>query len=81
MRYRPAREWKRGRLFVAVAWDRLALPRFYVCADGDDCTTIGFSFGVDGADPALMLDVTLSGTRLGRLVNETYWRARKAIGR
>lgn len=81
MRYRRPLEVKRGRMFAQLQLGTLNLPRLYVMADGDECVIVGFSYGTEGCDPVLLIDVTLSGTRLARPVANAYWLVRKRLGR
>lgn len=71
MKYKPPFEWKRGRVSVTASWRTLSLPRVFLYVDGD-AVTAGASFGTDGCDPAAMLDVDLTGTRVGKLVARIY---------
>jgi hypothetical protein len=73
VRYRLPREFKRGRVFASASLRNLCLPRVYLYVDGES-VTLGASFGTDGCDPALMLDLDLSRTKLGRALAAVYWR-------
>lgn len=75
MKYRPARELRVGRLFVhGLRAADLALPRLTLCVDGPDLVSVGASYGVEGHDPFLLLELDLSGTRAGHVVAELEWR-------
>lgn len=71
MKYRPARELRAGRISVyGLRLMDLALPRLGVIVDGPRCVVVNASYGVEGHDPALLVELDLAGTRAGRLLTE-----------
>lgn len=78
------RELHLGRLFYhADGWRGLALPRIHFYAEGDDFVGLGFGIEHDGSDPAWAIDIDLSGTQLGKVVDrlaEQWEKFRNACG-
>lgn len=73
-------EIKRGRVFIAAHTWSLNLPRLRLCADGDTFD-IALEYGNGASDPVLLIDLDLTGSRAGKVLNETYWRTRELAGR
>lgn len=72
MKYRPPIEARWGRVSVFAQITALPLPRLNVFADGD-VVSVAATYGTGSSDPVVLLEVDLSGTRLGELVGRTYW--------
>lgn len=73
MKYRPPIETRCGRVSTFTQPAALNLPRINIYADGDQ-VSVAATYSNGTSDPVLLVEVDLSGTRLGELVGRTYWR-------
>ena len=74
-RYRVL-EARRGRWSFAVYPSSLNLPRISVGPE-EDGEYLAFTYGNGSSDPVVMVEITLIGTRLGRLLRNLYWTVRR----
>ena len=68
--------WRRGRITIEARAHAINRPLLYVTAD-DTYVGIGLAYGNGSNDPVVLVDVNLTATRPGQLLNATYWRLRR----
>lgn len=74
MKWKQPFEKRIGRLYIQLSWRDLSFPRFYIYP-GEKEITVGFSYGHDGSDQAVMLDYDFPYmSRAGRLIEKCYWK-------
>lgn len=66
---------RRGRVSVQVSPWALNLPRLYVGAE-EGGEYLAFDWGNGNSDPVFHVELSLAGTRAGRVLGWAYWTPR-----